>query len=82
MTICVIFNGAKLGGATAAMALLFLVSKSKKVSKCLEIKVSKWHQLFLPLLGADGNFISSNFEFLILDMYPWFLYSYFGSVLY
>ena len=34
-------NGAELGGATGAMApLVFLVSKSKKVSKSLEIKVS------------------------------------------
>ena len=53
-----IFNGAKLGGATGAMAPLVFWSRSLKKSR----KVSKskshsleWHQLFLPSFGADEN---------------------------
>ena len=49
-------NGAELGGATGAMApLVFLVSKSKKVSKVSKSKSRslEWHQLFLPSFGAN-----------------------------
>ena len=51
-----LYNGAELGGATGAMAPLVFWSRSLKKSQ----KVSKskshsleWHQLFLPLFGAN-----------------------------
>ena len=48
-------NAAELGGATGAMApLVFLVSKSRKVSKSKSCSL-EWHQLFLPLFGANEN---------------------------
>ena len=53
-------NGAKLGGATGAMAPLVFwsrgIKKSRKVSKS-KSRNSKWHQLFLPSLGATDHIV-------------------------
>ena len=52
------FKGAKLGGATSAMAPLVFWSqslkKSRKVSKS-KSRSLEWHQLFLPSFGANEN---------------------------
>ena len=51
-----IYNGAKLGGATGAMASLVFwsqsIKKSQKVSKSKSHSL-EWHQLFLPSFGAN-----------------------------
>ena len=53
-----IFNGAELGGATGGMAPLVFwsrsIKKSWKVSKS-KSRSLEWHQLFLPLFGANDN---------------------------
>ena len=53
-----IANGAELGGATGAMAPLVFwsrsIKKSRKVSKS-KSRSLEWHQLFLPLFGANGH---------------------------
>ena len=50
-------NGAKLGGATGAMAPLVFWSQSLKKSRnqslVVVLVVSKWHQLILPSFGAN-----------------------------
>ena len=55
LQISYIINGAKLGGATGAMAPLVFWSQSLKSLKKFRnqsLVVSKWHQLFLPSFGA------------------------------
>ena len=49
LQISYIINGAKLGGATGAMAPLVFWSRNQS------LVVSKWHQLFLPSFGANDH---------------------------
>ena len=64
----IMFKGAKLGGATDAMAPLVFWSgslkKSRKVSKS-KYRSSKWHQLILLSLGATDYSICCLFIFAI-----------------
>ena len=57
----IICNGAELGGAIGAMAPLVFwsrsIKKSRKVSKS-KSRSLEWHQLFLPLFGANAYIVS------------------------
>ena len=53
LQISYIINGAKLGGATGAMAPLVFWSRNQS------LVVSKWHQLFLPSFGADVVYVGT-----------------------
>ena len=60
LQISYIINGAKLGGATGAMAPLVFWSRNQS------LVVSKWHQLFLPSFGANVHYENSKLLFFIL----------------